>query len=171
MQLIAGSTGRMHKDHRFAASRDEAIVRSAVHCDVAIEAHSLVVTLRPGEVGHAFPTGDMFRRIVLAIEVVDTRGSTVSRTEKFFERAFGFVQSPYVAPRKVLVRDDRVGVSEDPVVFRYEPPIRPDGGTLRYQIRYERVADPFLREDGTTDVEGAITLSEGTFPIAVVATE
>ncbi len=171
MPLVRAGTGRAHRDHRFAASRDEALVRAAVLCDVTIDGGAIVVSMRPGDVGHAFPTGDMFRRIVLTIEAVDAGGATVARVEKIFTRVFGFVQSPFVAPRKVLVRDDRVGVGDGPVVFRYDPPIRPRGGTLRYRLQYERIVDPRLADDETAALEGGITLSEGAIALPRAPTE
>lgn len=60
------------RGHAFAASRDPQMLRDAV--TVAVRrptAEHLEITLRPNRLGHAFPTGDMFRRLVVDVEVVD----------------------------------------------------------------------------------------------------
>ena len=76
-----------HRDHGFHASRDPTLLRSAI----AIEAHRdgperVVVHLRLGEVGHAFPTGDMFRRVVVYGQAVDAHGVAVAADAVVFDR-------------------------------------------------------------------------------------
>ena len=167
MPVVAGRNGGEHKSHQFAASRDEAVVRSAIRIEEGqFVDDTLVLTLHAGEVGHAFPTGDMLRRLTLAIDVVDATGKSIEHAEHHFQRHFGFVREPFKAPRKVLAKDDRVGAHDSPVVFRYAARARPVGGLLRYTLRYERVSDPSGGPRGEAIVEGAILLGEGTIPLA-----
>jgi hypothetical protein len=50
----------------------------------------LVVHLTPGAVGHAFPTGDLFRRRLVADEVVDDDFVLLARAERPLARHFRF---------------------------------------------------------------------------------
>jgi len=167
MPVVAGPSEGAHRSHHFAASRDDAVVRSAIRVEEGPFVNdTLVLTLHAGEVGHAFPTGDMLRRLALTIDVVDARGEPVEHAEHYFQRHFGYSRKPFKAPRKILVKDDRVGGSGPPVVFRYIARARPLGGHLRYALRYERVSDPSGGPHGEAVVEGSILLAEGSLPLA-----
>jgi hypothetical protein len=162
-----GSPGHApHRSHRFAASRDDAFVRSAIRVDETFADGTLRLTLHAGEVGHAFPTGDMLRRLVLELDVVDAEGRSVEHVEHAFQRHFGFVRRPFRAPRKVVVDDDRVGASTAPLAWSFTARARPEGGRVRYVLRYERVSDPTNGEGGKPLVDGSIVLREGSFGFA-----
>jgi len=175
MPVVAGASEGAHKSHRFASSRDEASVRSAIRVDQAITDGQLVLTLRPGDVGHAFPTGDMLRRLTLAIDVVDANGESLGRAEHHFQRSFGFERLPFQALKRIEIGDDRVGAGASPVVFRYALPKRalpnrasPSGGrgaTLHYTLRYERVSDPSGGAGADPVIDGSILLREATIPL------
>jgi hypothetical protein len=161
----AGSPAGRHRDHTFAASRDEGFVRSAVVLgEPAIEGDTFTIELRPGRVGHAFPTGDMLRRLSLTLDVLDAQGRVIQRREQYLARHFGEVRRPHSPPRRTLVRDDRVGAGTEPLVLRH-PLIRPaGGGTLHYVLRYERVANPQGDAAGKPEVEGSVVLADRTLP-------
>jgi hypothetical protein len=81
-----------HKDHRFVAGHSPSTWRSAVHVDVArarrAGAEAAVrVTLRV-DAGHAFPTGDMFRRARLMIFAEAADGHIVASAERAFGRTW-----------------------------------------------------------------------------------
>ncbi len=165
MPLVQGPTGA-HRDHRFAASRDEALVRSAIVVEERpFEGDTLVLRLRPGAAGHAFPTGDMLRRLALIVDVTDAAGKVVAHDERFFARHFEMLQVPNKPPRKVLSKDDRVGAGPGDIDYRYVVRKAPEGGHLRYVLRYERVSDPNGGEDGRALVEGSIVLADRTLPL------
>jgi hypothetical protein len=107
----------------------------------------------------------MLRRLALVIDVLDKDGKSIEHEEHFFARHFGFSREANRAPRKVLLKDNRVGASTDPLVFRYTAKNRPEGGHLHYTLRYERVADPTGGKDGRAVVEGSVLLAESTLPI------
>jgi hypothetical protein len=164
MPLVPSRDGGRHKSHRFEASRSEAMLKRAVEVEAALEGRALVVTLSPGEVGHAFPTGDMLRRLVLELEVLDAEGEVRERSEQQLARHFGMRREPHGVPKRVLVRDDRVGARDAEPRIRFEPRTWPEGGSLRYELRYERVAEPAEREKPAV-VEGSVVLAEGSFTL------
>jgi len=166
MPLVTGQRDGAHRSHRFAASRDEAMVRSAIRVEQGpFVDDTLVLTLHPGEVGHAFPTGDVLRRLVIELDVVDAQGRSVERAARPFQRRFRFLPAPFGPARRVPAEDDRIGATGAPVVFRYAPRARPVGGQLRYTLRYERVWDPSGGPEGAAVVEGAVVLAEGALPL------
>jgi hypothetical protein len=160
MPVVKSRDGGSHRSHRFEASRSEEMLRRAVEVDVSVEGRALFVTLSPGEVGHAFPTGDMLRRLVLVLEVIDPKGAILERREQQLARHFGFRRAPHGVPKRVELRDDRVGARDAEPRIRFEPEAWPAGGTLRYELRYERVAEPAEREQPAV-VEGSVVLAEG----------
>lgn len=52
-----------HRDHRFDVTRNAAVMRDAIDVFSTRTATGVSVTLRAKNVGHVFPTGDLFRRI------------------------------------------------------------------------------------------------------------
>lgn len=166
MPWAPGGEGGRHRDHTFSASRDEAFVRSAIVVEEPpITAGTFTLVLRPGRVGHAFPTGDMLRRLALTIEILAADGRVTLRRERFLARHFGFTRRPDTLPRRVLVNDDRVGAGTGPVVVEQSVEGAPPGARLHYVLRYERVGDPRGDEGGLPGIEGSVLLAERTIPL------
>lgn len=160
MPMVKSRDGGSHRSHRFEASRSEAMLKRAVQIDAFVEGRAFVVALSPGDVGHAVPTGDMLRRLVLVLEVLDAEGAILERREQQLARHFGFRRAPHGVPKRVELRDDRVGARDAEPRIRFEPAAWPEGGSLRYELRYERVAEPAEREQPAV-VEGSVVLAEG----------
>ena len=169
MPVVPGTRDGAHRSHAFAASRDEAMVRSAIVVDESpLRDGVFTLTLRPGKVGHAFPTGDMLRRLALRIEAVDETGRPVRRDEHFFGRRFGYRIMANVAPRRVLAADQRVGVAASPITVRYDASALSPGARIHYTLRYERVGDP-TGDDGRAVIDGSVLLAGSTISIASAA--
>jgi hypothetical protein len=73
MPWVSTPDGRRHRSHRFPGGSDRALLESAVRveCDARVEASATVARVRvlPGNIGHSFPTGDLFRRAELKVWV------------------------------------------------------------------------------------------------------
>lgn len=82
--------GRRWRSHAFFGTGDRAMLSRAVRIDVSSrhEGHDLVVVanLTPGEIGHAFPTGDVFRRLELRAWRDGEEPSLVSFARDFCDR-------------------------------------------------------------------------------------
>lgn len=157
MPFVATATDGEHMSHAFAASRSEALLLQAADIEVSRDGRKVTFRLKPAGVGHAFPTGDLLRRIALTIEVRDRDGEVVERHQRLLARHFGFRVAPNKPPRRILLRDDRVGVDGKSVEHVHELAQAPRGGEVRYTVRYERLHDP--REVAS---EGLV-LAEGVF--------
>ncbi len=142
MKPERSASGRVFRGHGFSASKDVSLLRSAVVASAKARGErSFVVSLRAGEIGHAFPTGDMFRRL-------ETRGFVVDEEDKpllaappvVLERVFRS-QSGSSGADRVEVRDDRVPASGEPIdiVVVFPEPIV--GKRVRWEVAYRRMGE------------------------------
>lgn len=78
---VTGDPGRPHRSHAFRIFEDPALLTRAVQVTARARRHGgavrVSVEIAPGEIGHAFPTGDMFRRAVLTVRAGAARESAV----------------------------------------------------------------------------------------------
>ncbi len=102
----------------------------------------------------------MLRRLKLTVSVIDSSGAEVDRYVRHLQRHFGFQHGATTAPRRVLIRDDRIGTTNAPVRVTYRPKTVPPGGSVRYDLTYERVVGP-PDERGDVLVDGAISVVAG----------
>ncbi|MBL9105550.1 MAG: hypothetical protein JNL82_31730 [Myxococcales bacterium] len=145
-----------HRSHAFAASREPAVLRRAVRVQAARGPTAIALALTPGAVGHAFPTGDLFRRLVVVAEVVGDDGRPVAAATRFLARHFTLSRRE--------TADDRVGApalagAALPVAFDFGSPAV--GRAIRWRVVYERVAFP-RASDAHAEVEASVVVADGT---------
>jgi hypothetical protein len=132
-----GDTGG-HKDHRFLSGHAPARIAQALRVDVArsTKKSSLRFTIR-SSAGHAFPTGDMFRRARLVVFAEGAQGQIVADAERTFGRTWGGVRDGAHAGARAELRDTRIrGTWTEDVEL--EAPSAPIA-RIRWMIAYERV--------------------------------
>jgi hypothetical protein len=142
--------------HGFAASRDPAMLRAALRAKATRRGNAVIVELAPSAVGHAFPTGDLFRRLSVELGHEDD-GAWVELDVRLLGRRIesrGHV--------RVQVADDRVGVSPEPARVRLEAPGFA-ARTLGWRVVYERV-DMDHPEDEDPRVFDRVIVAEGRLP-------
>lgn len=146
------------RSHSFPGAYDRELLRRALEIDVRREVDALVLTLRPGAVGHAVPTGDLFRRLEITVFVVDDDGRERVLDRRWLGRRFGpRVRGDGVVMTDELV-DDRVGVGGR--VIRFELGAVERERTLRWRIAHQRVAHPQGDGEGAV-VEGELEVAGG----------
>jgi hypothetical protein len=99
-----------HKDHRFVSAHAPSQIARAVHVEAARDAArstALRVVIRV-DAGHAFPTGDMFRRARLVVFAEGARGEIVADAERTFGRTWGGVASGEHAGAREQQSDTRI---------------------------------------------------------------
>jgi hypothetical protein len=138
---LAGET----KSHRFAPD-----LRAALSTRVERRAERLAVHLTPGAVGHAFPTGDLFRRLVVVGEVVDDDWILLARAEQSLARHFRFDEGV-----QHEVADDRLS-GETTIELDLGPRAR--GHDFVWRVEYQRVA---TMHGDRADVASREILAEG----------
>jgi hypothetical protein len=155
--MPAGPGGR--RGHSFVASRDPAVVRGAATIEARREGPERIrVVITPRTPGHAFPTGDLFRRLEISAEVVGPDEMVLGSASRYLTRHF--------APRRGqggrrLVSDDRP--RDAPVTLDLE--VGPSGRDheIAWRVAYQRVAHPRGVDEEDAEIEGEIVLASGRF--------
>lgn len=147
-----------HRDHRFDVSRNEALLRRAIDVKARRTTEGLAVDLVTKDVGHAMPTGDLFRRMLVVVHAEDAKGMPMGEDEIVLGRRFERL-GPVTRERE----DTRV-MGQRTVSVNGEWITQAKHVTIA--VRYERVAQTadipdarggFQRYD---KVFGAVTLAE-----------
>ncbi len=121
MPWVTSPNGRRHRSHAFPGGWDADFVRSAVfaHVTATREGEDVVVvaTIEPRAIGHAFPTGDLFRRAELRVAAGGQ--SSVLRLDRQFEDHRVLRPGVGVVIERRQVRDTRVAPpSGEPAIAR-----------------------------------------------------
>lgn len=150
-----------HRDHSFVASRDQHMLRSAVEVEAERDGDGVTLRLSPGRIGHAFPTGDLFRRLWVEVEVLDAHGDELAYDGRALGRRF-------TRGGGHLLRDDRPGAQERPVEVRFELGSVALDHPVRWRLFHQRVALPLDGDDadlfGQTLVTSGVIAPEATTP-------
>jgi hypothetical protein len=152
------------RSHRFRASRDAAFVRSALDVTATRLGDGRVeLALAPKRIGHAFPTGDLFRRLALEVEAVGPEQQVVAERTRYLARHFRREPSGGALERVHLLADDRVTRGTRLVLdLGSEARALP----IAWRVAYQRVEHPAGVGARDAVVEGEIVLSDGLFPAA-----
>jgi hypothetical protein len=131
---------RPHRDHRFDVAP---LLARAIRADVArASATRAAFRLRPGEIGHAFPTGDLFRRVAIHVEAIGEDGKSVAGARRYLMRRFTSTLLPNGESAKVEVRDDRVGGADLAPCIEVDVGSLGAGLPLRVEIALDDVDHP-----------------------------
>ena len=107
---LVGEGPRRHRSHRFSGSRTPEEQARALRITASRASPTEIeIEIAPGEVGHAYPTGDLFRRLEVRVEAVTSEGAVVAREVRYLARHFERRLSPSGHPVRALLWDDRPG--------------------------------------------------------------
>ncbi|MBX7084227.1 MAG: cytochrome c family protein [Nannocystaceae bacterium] len=156
-----GEGDARHRSHDFAASRDPAVLRDAVVVTVARADDSHVrIALAPGAVGHAFPTGDLFRQLLVEAEGFDHDGDPVAYDARVLARHFVSTRGLGSGGGMRLLHDDRVGAHGDaPVIVELD--LGEDASALRVRWRVVHQRAEFPLPDGDAVLAGETEVLAG----------
>lgn len=155
--------GRARRSHAFAASRDPAVLRGSVRVEAQRTGPTAVrITLTPQGVGHALPTGDLFRRIEVLAEAVGPDNLVKGRAARYLARRFRVEhRSPGVALR-ILERDDRVGLrGGEPTIVDLNAGELAAGAPIAWSVTYQRVEHPRSVGEDDAVIEGEVLIAQG----------
>jgi nitrate reductase cytochrome c-type subunit len=159
----AGEGSRAHASHRFTVVADPEAVRRAVAVTAERTARGAAVTLAPRSIGHAFPTGDLFRRLEVSVEAVGADQAVVAERRRYLARHFGEVHGG--GNPRALLADDRVGLhGAEPSRVELDLGAAAAGRPIAVRVAYQRVAHPRGVDESTALVDDEIVLFEGTLP-------
>jgi Cytochrome c554 and c-prime len=162
MPAISGSDGRRHHAHDFAASRSEEKIRAAARVQATrASARTVRVTIDPSGVGHAFPTGDLFRRLELRATVDGDERDLPTRSV-YLARRFETEQRGTTMVVRIPAGDDRVGAhGSAPSVVDVDLGPRAEGRAIVWRLVYQRVAHLNGDDPRTATIDGEIQIASG----------
>ena len=147
-----------HRSHAFLGGHDEALVKSAVTVQAQRSHDGARITLTPRELGHAFPTGDLFRRLEVSAEAIGAEWQVVARERRYLTRHWERQASPFGVVLRSATSDDRPLTGATVIDL-------PLGGTnlpIAWRVAYQRVEHPRSDSEQDSHVEGEIELGSGT---------
>jgi Cytochrome c554 and c-prime len=156
-----------HRSHAFAVSSNPTMVKSAVKVSAErLDARRVRIVLQPLAVGHAFPTGDLFRRLQVLAEAVGPDLGRVAMSERFLTRHFVVERRRSVALRR-LEHDDRVGLhGSEPSVVELDLGDEARGHAIAWRVAYQRVDHPLAIDSEDALVDAEIEIASGVFGTA-----
>lgn len=147
-----------HRSHAFVASRNPALLKAAASISASRKGNQIEVRIQPLALGHAFPTGDLFRRLSVSAEAVGVEEQVLAQSTKILGRHFAMDSQSHV---KVMQSDDRVMPGQTRVVM-LDLSREAQGKPIRWRVSYERVEHPStVDNEGSAIVEGEVVLGEG----------
>jgi hypothetical protein len=149
------------RGHRFGSSRDAARIRAAVQVEARrTSPASVVVALTSNVRGHAFPTGDLFRRLEVLVEAVAPGEVLVASDVRYLGRRFPIERaSPGGSAHRSVGADDRLGSERRELSFDLGAAAA--GLPIRYRVSYQRVAHPVVGDEGAAELDGEVEIASG----------
>ena len=146
------------REHGFAVASDPAMLRRALVARAARRDERAMLDLAPGEVGHAVPTGDLFRRLLVVAEVLGDDQRIVVHVERALSRHFRFEIAASGARVQRELSDDRV---QGPQRVELDLGERARGREIAWRVEWQRVES--IREEHA-EIADTVILAEGRLP-------
>jgi len=158
-----------HASHSFSVLADESRVRSAVKVEARrLDLGRIEISLTADRIGHAFPTGDMFRRVEVSADSLDARGKVLRHETAILARSFVDIPGADHQIQRVQADDTRVpapGHGARLVVLHTSV----KATTVRYRVVYQRMSTPMAAAFGVNQILDQIEVARGELPQSVVA--
>lgn len=155
------SGGAVHKGHRFAVANQPVTLRAAVWITATRpEPGRVILELEPRLVGHAFPTGDLFRRLAVEVHAVDEAGAWSD--QRLLARHFGGRRVGEGQIIKIERDDDRVGIGSGPRVVEFELPAALHDRPVEWALVHERVLEASIGAEQRADIWDRTEFARGT---------
>jgi len=151
---------RSHRSHAFVASRSPEMLKRAARISVRRTDEAIEVVFGRGDIGHAFPTGDLFRRLVVhaRIEGDPEKAQQVRYLTRHFAQR---QQLPGVFVR-VVARDDRpFADGENEHVAKLVLGERAKGRRIVWRVVYQRVQEVAPMNEDRAILDGEIEIASG----------
>jgi hypothetical protein len=166
MPIVDGPDGK-HRSHAFAVLADPSMLKRAVLARADRSGDKLRVTLEAGDVGHAFPTGDMFRRLEVRARAVDARGRELAHAEPVvLGRSFADVPRDPAGAELTFMRveaaDTRVPAPGQGTRTVELSLSRAVSARVEWQVVYQRMSTPMAQAFGVSQVLDEVVVASGT---------
>jgi hypothetical protein len=158
MAKVRDALGGSHRSHDFRVLGDPARLRSALTARAARSGdRAITLSIAAARVGHAFPTGDMFRRLEVRARAVDESGAVVAvASPVVLARRFGRARA-----ERIQIGDDRLPASGEArtLDLAFAEPV--SGRELRWEIVYQRLDAAMAKAFGVDAKADEVVVAEG----------
>jgi hypothetical protein len=154
------------RSHAFLGSRDDDYFRDALTVEaarVAPDRIELRVAARADVVGHAVPTGDLFRRLAVAVRPL-APGEPRPWTTAYLARHYALEAARGGPPVRVERSDDRPHPGEPPRVLQFQLDPADRARPVAWEVRFERVESLLEEREDRAIVVGGLTVAAGELP-------
>lgn len=141
--------------HDVSIAENEGLLRDALVARASRDGERVVVELAPRNVGHAFPTGDLFRRLLVVADVVGEDWQLFAHAERSLGRSFTFVPNAAGVRVQRETKDDRL-VSPTRLAIDLGPNAR--GRDIAWRVEWQRVLGA---RDTEAVIAGTVVLASG----------
>lgn len=148
-------------DHGVTGGHDASLLRGALNVTASRDGDDVVLTLEPQGVGHAFPTGDLFRRLEVGAEL-NVDGVVRARATRYLTRHFepwrnadGTRNPAHAWP----VVDDRL--TGDTTLRLALPGSGDENGIVQWWVDYQRVDARDDLAPERSSLAGQVRLDQG----------
>lgn len=151
------------RSHAFASTRSPEALAAALSVRAERHGQRLSLILETRGVGHAFPTGDLFRRLSLSAEAFGDDMNLIARARRHLARHFTSHPSPFGLGR-VLAADDRPGGRDHghaPLRITLDLGPAAERARIHWEVAYERVDHPAPQHADQALVRERILLAHG----------
>lgn len=156
------ATGKAHRSHDFRVTGDPAMLRSAVVASAKrLSGQAITVTLSAGQVGHAFPTGDLFRRLEVRARAAGEGGIAITGQPVVLSRRLSVLQTPLGIDR-VQTADLRVPASGTPVTTVVLFGADVSRAAVRWEVAYQRMPPALASTFGLDPSDDETIVATGT---------
>ena len=162
MLPVVGEAGVRHRSHDFRVIGNPALLRSALLASGSrIDERAVNVALAAARVGHAFPTGDMFRRLEVRAQIVGEGGAEARPVvlSRRFEMAMG-----NHGPERKQIGDDRLAATAETRDVRLQFSEALAGRAVNWQVVYQRMDAGMATAFGLDPVADEVVVADGLIP-------
>ena len=150
--------------HAFASTRDPEAHRAAIRTRVERSGPTAIrVTLETNDVGHAYPTGDLFRRVRVSAEAVVDGARLVALEEAFLQRSFDDGLDARHTIIREQVADTRIHPKTARIVDLDLGPVA-IGARIDWRVDFERVLHVRDGHERQATVADSVELAAGVLP-------
>ncbi len=169
MPLVAGQGTTPHRSHDFRVIGNVPLLRTALTASASRSAEdpdTILVSLAADRVGHAFPTGDMFRRLEVRARISDDDGApALAAPPVVLARTFLMMPGPKGVLRQ-QTGDDRLPSSGEPREVEMVFPSPTSGRAVRWEVAYQRMDAAMATLFGVDPARDEVIVAEGVLPPA-----
>ena len=155
-----GEGAARHRSHAFPGGHDAAFVKTALTVRAERSAADRVrLVLTPAGIGHAFPTGDLFRRLEVSVEAVGSDYQVASSAHRYLSRHWSDERKLATVVRRV-VRDDRASNEPLELELQLDGPVA--NLAMVWRVAYQRVLHPRSESEQDSVIDGEVEVASGT---------